>query len=71
MRMKQQACQAVGFTSSVVDLDAETSQDALSATIHQHTTDASVDGTGSPTHASATGTSIVVAAMVVGALVMV
>ncbi|ELR25580.1 methenyltetrahydrofolate cyclohydrolase [Acanthamoeba castellanii str. Neff] len=41
--MKQQACQAVGFTSSVVELGAETSQDALSRKINQHTTDASVD----------------------------
>jgi hypothetical protein len=45
MKMKQQACRAVGFTSSVVELEADTSQDALSRKINQHTTDASVDGT--------------------------
>jgi len=44
MKMKQRACQSVGFSSSVEDLGAGVSQGALIDRITQHARDPLVDG---------------------------
>lgn len=44
MKMKQKACQRIGFTSSIEELDESTSQEALIRRITHHAQDCAVDG---------------------------
>lgn len=44
MKMKQRACHKVGFTSSIEELEANTSQDALLRRIDHHAHDNAIDG---------------------------